>query len=36
MEWKKDMTAEEWGSLTVIVQGMQTPRVEKPSNTSPG
>jgi hypothetical protein len=28
MEWKKDMTAEEWGSLTVIVQGMQTPRVE--------
>jgi hypothetical protein len=28
MEWKKDMTAEEWGSLTVIVQGMQTPRTE--------
>jgi hypothetical protein len=28
MEWKKDMTAEEWGSLSVIVQGMQTPRVE--------
>jgi hypothetical protein len=28
MEWKKDMTAEEWGSLTVIVQGMQTPRVD--------
>jgi hypothetical protein len=28
MEWKKDMTAEEWGSLTVIVQGMQTPRAE--------
>jgi hypothetical protein len=28
MEWKKDMSAEEWGSLTVIVQGMQTPRVE--------
>jgi hypothetical protein len=28
MEWKRDMTPEEWGSLTVIVQGMQTPRVE--------
>src|SRR5207302_2388812 len=28
MEWKKDMTALEWGSLTVIVQGMQTPRVD--------
>jgi hypothetical protein len=28
MEWRKDMTAEEWGALTVIVQGMQTPRVE--------
>jgi hypothetical protein len=28
MEWKKGMTAEEWGALTVIVQGMQTPRVE--------
>jgi hypothetical protein len=28
MEWKKDMTAEEWGSLTVIVLGMQTPRVD--------
>lgn len=28
MEWKKDMTADEWNSLTVIVQGMQTPRVE--------
>jgi hypothetical protein len=28
MEWKKDMTPEEWGSLTVIVQGAQTPRVE--------
>lgn len=27
-KWKKDMTAEEWGSLTVIVQGMQTPRVD--------
>jgi hypothetical protein len=28
MGWKRDMTAEEWGALTVIVQGMQTPRVE--------
>jgi hypothetical protein len=28
MEWKKDMTAEEWGSLTVIIEGAQTPRVE--------
>jgi hypothetical protein len=28
MEWKRDMTAEEWGSLAVIVQGSQTPRVE--------
>jgi hypothetical protein len=28
MAWKKDMTAEEWGLLTVIVQGMQTPRAE--------
>jgi hypothetical protein len=28
MEWKKDMTAEEWGALTVIVQGMQTPRAD--------
>jgi hypothetical protein len=28
MAWKKDMTAEEWSALTVIVQGMQTPRAE--------
>ena len=28
LAWKKDMTAEEWGSLTVIVQGGQTPRAE--------
>lgn len=28
MAWKKDMTAEEWGALTVIVQGAQTPRVD--------
>jgi len=28
MAWKKDMTAEEWGGLTVIVQGAQTPRAE--------
>lgn len=28
MEWKKDMTPEEWNSLTVIVLGMQTPRVD--------
>jgi hypothetical protein len=28
MAWKADMTAEEWGSLAVIVQGMQTPRAE--------
>jgi hypothetical protein len=28
MEWKKGMTAEEWSALTVIVQGMQPPRVE--------
>jgi hypothetical protein len=28
MAWKKDMTAAEWASLTVIVLGMQTPRVE--------
>jgi hypothetical protein len=28
MAWKKDLTAEEWGSLTVIVQGMQPPRVD--------
>ena len=27
MAWKEEMTAEEWGSLTVIVQGTQTPRV---------
>ncbi len=28
LAWKQDMTAEEWGALTVIVQGMQTPRAE--------
>jgi hypothetical protein len=28
MEWKKGMTAEEWGGLTVVVQGAQTPRAE--------
>jgi hypothetical protein len=28
MAWKKDMTAEEWGALTVVIQGMQTPRVD--------
>jgi hypothetical protein len=28
MEWKKDMTAEEWSTLTVIIQGSQTPRVD--------
>jgi hypothetical protein len=28
MAWKQDMTAQEWGALTVIVQGMQTPRAE--------
>ncbi len=28
MAWKKDMTAEEWSTLTVIVSGSQTPRVE--------
>lgn len=28
MAWKKDMTAEEWAALTVIVQGAQTPRAE--------
>jgi hypothetical protein len=28
MEWKKDMTPQEWESLTAIVLGMQTPRQE--------
>jgi hypothetical protein len=28
LAWKKDMTAEEWGGLTVIVLGGQTPRAE--------
>jgi hypothetical protein len=28
MEWKKDLTAEEWGALTVIVLGRQTARAE--------
>jgi hypothetical protein len=28
MEWKKDMTPEEWGSLTVVILGMQPPRVD--------
>ncbi|OWK39211.1 hypothetical protein FRUB_06293 [Fimbriiglobus ruber] len=28
MEWKKDMTAEEWAALTVIVPGSQTARSE--------
>lgn len=31
MAWKKEMTADEWNSLTVIVLGMQTPRVENAS-----
>ncbi|MBA4063010.1 MAG: hypothetical protein C0501_04750 [Isosphaera sp.] len=26
--WKKELTAEEWAGLTVIVQGVQTPRAE--------
>ena len=28
MAWKKDMTAEEWAALTVIVPGVQTARAE--------
>ena len=28
MAWKKDMTAREWASLAVIVEGMQTPLAE--------
>jgi hypothetical protein len=28
MAWKKDMSAEEWAALTVIISGAQTPRVE--------
>jgi hypothetical protein len=28
MAWKKDMTAQEWAALVVIVQGAQTPRAE--------
>jgi hypothetical protein len=28
MAWKKELTAEEWAGLTVIVQGVQTPRAE--------
>lgn len=28
MAWQKDMTPQEWASLTVIVSGAQTPRVE--------
>ncbi|HSQ56037.1 MAG TPA: hypothetical protein VLM40_09845 [Gemmata sp.] len=28
MAWKKELTAEEWAALAVIVQGAQTPRVE--------
>jgi hypothetical protein len=28
MAWRRGMTAEEWGSLTVVVQGMQAPRAE--------
>jgi len=28
MEWKKDMTAEEWATLTVVVPGVQTARAE--------
>jgi hypothetical protein len=31
MEWKKDMTAEEWAALTVIVPGVQTARAENAS-----
>ena len=26
--WKKDLTAEEWAGLVVVVQGAQTPRAE--------
>jgi len=28
MEWKKDMTAEEWATLTIVVPGVQTARAE--------
>lgn len=28
LAWKKDMTAEEWAGLTVVVQGGQAPRAE--------
>jgi hypothetical protein len=28
MAWKKEMTAQEWGALAVVVQGAQTPRAE--------
>lgn len=28
MEWKKAMSAEEWNTLTVVILGMQTPRVD--------
>lgn len=28
MEWKKDMTAEEWATLTVVIPGVQTARPE--------
>jgi hypothetical protein len=28
MAWKKEMTADEWSTLTVVVSGNQTPRVE--------
>ena len=31
MEWKKDMTAEEWAALTVIVPGVQTARAKNAS-----
>jgi len=28
MEWKKDMTAEEWATLTIVIPGVQTARAE--------
>ncbi|MBA4187611.1 MAG: hypothetical protein C0467_06285 [Planctomycetaceae bacterium] len=28
MEWKKDLTAEEWATLTVVIPGVQTARAE--------
>jgi hypothetical protein len=28
MEWRKDLTAEEWAALTVVIPGVQTARPE--------